>query len=360
MQKSNRANAKSNGNGKAVGRSGQSINPAAVAAAYSKNQKSREPQIKGSAKSTRIRHRELIGSVTGSVAFAAFNSYNINPGLAATFPWLSGQAEGWEQYRFHKLLFEYITRAPTSATGSVVLSPDYDALDAAPASEIAAMSYRDASEDAPWKDQRVVLDPSAMFPMGPRKYIRSGAVAGDLKTYDGGVLHVSTNGQAGTDGIGKLFVEYDVELFVPQTESAASASSNSTVSMWNLSANNAIATTVAEIIPFDEEIVNGLNITNTAGVFSLPAGNYEVHVNTGLLNDGAMSAAQQQLLVDGAAMSPPVKALGSQDTYKYTYLPLVAFVTSDGSTTVSVESLVTSSGTINQLGDCCRIFFKIL
>jgi hypothetical protein len=364
MKKTNgtKGKQKANGGNRMLGQRG-------VAAAYSRVQRSFEPKIVGGARSTRIKHRELIATVTGTVAFTNFGSFFLNPGLAATFPWLSTQAASWEQYRFHKLCFEYITRAPTSSTGSIVLSPDYDPLDSAPTSEQQAMSYRDASEDAPWKDQEVILDPTAMFPLGPRKYIRSAIIGGsDLKTYDAGVMHVSTTGQAGTDAVGKLFVEYEVEFFIPQTGSGG-AEANRSMSMFNLSADNSLTTTVAEDVAFDEVIDNGLGVTNTSGVFTLPAGNYLVHAEIAVGTDGTGTAAVSQLvlamLVDGAAAVPPVNAqhdvgkLGGTSAMIWS-CGISGFVSSDGTNTVSINVTLTCAGTCALKQDKCRIWLLSL
>ena len=74
----------------------------------------------------RIDHCEFIETVNGSINFSV-TKYPCNPGLAAVFPWLSQIAQRWDQYRFHKLVFHYLTRASTATVGSVILAPDYDA-----------------------------------------------------------------------------------------------------------------------------------------------------------------------------------------------------------------------------------------
>jgi len=193
----------------------------AAAAAYSSAQSQRAPRIQASRDNCRIVHRELIGSVVGSAAFAVPLTFAVNPGLPASFPWLSTQAQAWETYRFNKLRYCYYTRTGTGVPGSCMLVPDYDAEDSAPISEQVASSYEDVEEDAPWKDICCELRPSAMFSIGPKKFVRTGAVpAGtDVKTYDAAQLFVCT-----TDGTavnwGKLWVEYDVEFFTPQINPA--------------------------------------------------------------------------------------------------------------------------------------------
>jgi len=197
---------------------------ASVASAYATKQSSSAPRIEATRDQCRIVHRELIASITGSSAFAVPQKFSLNPGLSATFPWLSLQATNWEQYRFNKLKFCYYTRTGSNIPGSMMMIPDYDPADAAPGTEQIASSYEDVEEDAPWKDIDCVLRPSAMFPMGPKKFIRSGSLAAnlDIKTYDAGTFFVGT-----VDGTavnwGKLWVEYDVTLFTPQTSPGGSS-----------------------------------------------------------------------------------------------------------------------------------------
>jgi len=207
---------------RARARPGEGIQ-ASAAAAYATGQSQTAPLINATRDSCRIVHRELVASVTGSAAYAVPFDFALNPGLPASFPWLATQAQSWETYRFNRLRYCYYTRTGSSTPGSCMLVPDYDAEDAIPLSEQIASSYEDVAEDAPWKDIDCDLRVAAMFSMGPKKFIRTGAVpAGtDIKTYDAGQMFVCT-----TDGTavnwGKLWVEYDVTLYTPQINPAGS------------------------------------------------------------------------------------------------------------------------------------------
>jgi hypothetical protein len=187
-----------------------------AASAYSRGFSANRASITQTSDGVIIRKRELLSSITGSVNFTVAQTYALNPGLASSFPWLSTQAMGWEQYRFRKLRYIFYTRTGTSTPGSVMLVPDYDAADAVPINEQQAMDYKDAKEEAPWVVEFCCdLTPSALHP-GGRKFIRQGVVVGtDIKTYDAGNMFVIT-----TDGTavnwGKVFVEYEVELAVSQ------------------------------------------------------------------------------------------------------------------------------------------------
>ena len=191
--------------------------PVAAAAAYSSSYRGKAPSITQTPNSCRVVHRELISSITGSVGFAVGAQFEINPGLSTTFPWLALMAQAWEQYEFNSLKFHYVTRTGTNVPGSVMLVPDYDAADSAPADEATASSYQDAIEDAPWRDITCPLRKVSMNGGRTRHFVRQTALAAnlDVKTYDVGKFFVLT-----TDGTavswGKLWVEYDVTFHIPQ------------------------------------------------------------------------------------------------------------------------------------------------
>jgi hypothetical protein len=191
-----------------------------AAASYASMQNSGKAQVlRNSIDSCRMVHRELVASIVGTVAFSTV-SFPVNPGMASCFPWLSIEAQGWEKYRFNYVRFCAYTRTGSTTPGSQSLIMDYDAADAAPATEEIASTYFGTIEDAPWKDSCMSLDPARL---SVEKFIRSGPLAPnlDIKTYDVGNFYVGT-----TDGTAvnwsKLWVEYDVVLINPQLPSTGS------------------------------------------------------------------------------------------------------------------------------------------
>jgi hypothetical protein len=200
-----------------------------AAAAYATGQHTGEAKVFRSGNDTcRIVHRELLSSITGSINFTIQRAIALNPGLAASFPWLSTQAQAWERYRFNKLKFRYFIRTGSNIPGSLMMSPDYDAVDPAPLGEAIASSYQDCEEDAPWKDITCTLPQRTLMGDMKEKTIRTGALAAnqDIKTYDAGNLFViTTDGADNTTGWGKLWVEYDVTLFHPQVPAGGFQSS---------------------------------------------------------------------------------------------------------------------------------------
>lgn len=265
---------------------GQSANRAFIAVA--KKGSTSMAMMRSTAKGSHVAHKELIGTVNGSTAFTA-TKYVCNPGIAATFRWLSVQAQQWEQYRFNKLRFRYLTRCATTTVGSVIMAPDYDPSDSAPASELAVSTYQDCVEDAVWVEQLVCdLDVASMFPNGAKKFVRTGAVGSeDLKLYDAANFFLCTVEEVGADAIGKLWVEYDVDFFTPQVAPSGDPTSRYT-SRFADDASQALANSVAEPLLFSDLSEDPLGIgAPVVGVFTPPRGSYRIDAYCSIQNTSA-------------------------------------------------------------------------
>lgn len=232
--------------------------------------------------SWRFPGRELIGDVSGTTGFGT-TRYIINPGLSQTFPWLSGEADKWEQYRFHRLRFVYVPRCASTTVGSVLLSPDYNVRDLAPTTELEAADTFGAVENSAWTEIACNLDVSAMFPIGPRKMIRQANVAGDMNLYDCGSFYVSTTGEADTSLIGKLWVEYDVEFYVPQN-SPADQAGQSMIQQFLRALAQTFVTATPALLDWDTPVLNPLFISDVSGTITPRAGCYLV-MFSGSFND---------------------------------------------------------------------------
>lgn len=196
-----------------------------AAAAYATGTDSGQAQIRATRDSCRVVHRELVTSISGggTSAFTVAATLILNPGINATFQWLSSLATNWEMYRFNSLRVRYLTRCGTGTAGSVLLAPDYDAADPAPSTEQVASSFLGTVEDSPWKDLTLNLRPAEMHALGPKKFVRSVALAAnlDIKTYDAGNVFICTVDSGAAAGWGKIWIEYDVTFYSPQTNPQA-------------------------------------------------------------------------------------------------------------------------------------------
>lgn len=271
-----------------------------------------------------IEEDEFIAAVLGSVAFTN-TAYSINPGQAATFPWLSRQAAQWEKYHFERLEFYYKRDvsefATNGTTGKVMMSVDFDASDPPPASKQQIEDTDPRVDGMPCENNRLVLAAKDLHSLFPVLYVRTGGLPGssDIKTYDVGNFNIATQGNQNASEIGELRVRYRVRFSVPVLENLTSPKTNHSV--WSATTYGAM---LIEVIPYSTitpviyngQILNGLGLVETAvpGVFTFPsAGNYLVDWDTHFEWSGGSTShtfAAMTTYINGAQQFP-----GSSNTF---------------------------------------------
>jgi hypothetical protein len=260
----------------------------------------RSPNIRSSGVSTRVRHREYIADVAGVVGFSAV-TYAVNPGIAATFPWLSTVADRYESYKFHKLHFVFETDKSASTDGSVQGLIDFDAADSAPTTKANFMGHANAVRSAVWQEFRFDAKAKDLHKFAAERYVRAAALASnlDIKTYDVGNFFMGAAGCADTSVVGELYVEYDVELTTPQLNPAALSVPTATLQVFRQGGTLA-ATNVCGSAPTTYGAAYATAATNTitftsAGTFVIEiyaAGTLEYGGATGTAT--AVAAIAQQ------------------------------------------------------------------
>jgi hypothetical protein len=326
-----------------------------VAAAYSTRTVSTQPKqqtTNGANRSSRVQHRELINaSIAGSQTFTVQQVIAINPGLVASFPWLSVQAANWEQYKIHKLDVVYVPIAPTNTQGDIMLSPDYDASDPVPTTEVQAGNNAGTVQDSCWENIRLRLDPSAMMALGPRRFVRQSNVAGDIKTFDVGKIFVCSNNQTGTNPVGKLWLEYDIEFFIPQNSPNTDTIPLST-SYFTRTTSQTFTTNTAAPLQLTNVVFDPLNIGSAvAGVFTPPAGSYRIEAQVSS-QDSANEAFQARVDIykNGAVLTNgPCFAYQSDAALSLSSISttVLGVINCNGTDTFQIEvTLVGAGGTL--------------
>jgi len=157
-----------------------------------------------------ISHRTFLQPVDNELDFSTVG-FPCNPGMSGSFPWLSKIARRYEEYRFKRLRYEFRSVASSATPGVVMMSFDYDAADAAPATKSEQAQTIPNSECNVWMNNDLSVPTSSQF-----RYVRAGTLAAnlDVKTYDMGNLWLSTSYGNNVVG-GELYVEYTVELRKP-------------------------------------------------------------------------------------------------------------------------------------------------
>lgn len=174
--------------------------------------------VASGSKSVKFHRKEFLqvihsGSImAGDLAVAA--TYNLNPGLLTTFPWLATVA-AYEQYRFSSVKFHFESSTSTSERGQLVMVTNVDAKDQLMTTASQLLNYKGACVGRVWDSHthNVPLSNSVN-----KYYVRQGTPPpnADLSLYDVGLTYIVTLGVQPNIYIGTLWIEYDIEFFTPK------------------------------------------------------------------------------------------------------------------------------------------------
>jgi len=300
---------------------------------------------------------EYVMDIAGSVSFAT-TSLAVNPGQSTVFPWLSKEALLFEKYKILRLEFYYRPQvsayAANGQTGKVMLSFDFDASDAPPASKQQVEDTHPHSDGMPYEEVILTIDPKDCS-LQDSYYVRPGGLPGssDIKTYDVGILSVSTIGTNSTANIGELRVRYAIALHDPVLENTISAPLNYHVSQFvSTSGESAGGTGVQATLLLATALTNGLNLTNSNGVFTLPVGNYLLMASDySQTASGAVVSQVNLSLGVNSALIYDVSASNSASPFGGITTNFVYFITSTGSTRINLSALIIYySGAVTNTG----------
>jgi hypothetical protein len=237
-----------------------------------------------------------------------------------------------------------------------------------------------AVEDAPWREQYLLFDERSMHSMGPRKFVRSGLIAAaDLKTYDVGQLFACVIGCSDSvTSVGKIWVEYDVDLFVPQNPNAPSSVALGLSTVTTLNGSPVLLINTPTVIPFvggptysPNNTFDGLAlfpVNNVTGIITMPLGTFLLVISVSFHSaDSVTNGAQYrlQLFKNGALITGggqtvqtlvTLPTLGAGITFGSivtdTVLSLTAWFTSTGADTLSVSAFyLQNTGAVNLVGN---------
>jgi hypothetical protein len=175
----------------------------------------------------RIRGRELLGAlVTSQASSGAYQNaqlvtlggggYTIIPINPYTFPRLRAISSAYEFFIFHKCDVLFQANQPTTATGEILASVDYDATDAAPTSTIQQMSNITSTMSNIYSDCSMqLLKDLSRFPRYTVSAADESAPVTDRTNQASMVFSVEGVTTTAGQTIGYAVAEYDVEFFSP-------------------------------------------------------------------------------------------------------------------------------------------------
>lgn len=173
-----------------------------------------------------VRHREYLGDITSTVNFN-IASYDINPGVATTFPWLSQVASSFEEYKFRGLVFEFkstssdavLSSATSPALGTVIMATDYNSLNPNFSTKVEMENYEFANSNKP--SQCIYHPVECKMSQTPVSvlYVRNQPVpaGADQRLYDLGNFQIATVGMQANGGVlGECWATYECLFFKPK------------------------------------------------------------------------------------------------------------------------------------------------
>lgn len=174
-----------------------------------------------------IRRAEYLGDIISSSNANTFQLQNffINPGLSATFPWLSGVASNFDEWVIEGMYFEFRSMSSDSlnstntALGTVILAANYNSTQTNFASKIEMENYEGGVSVKPSESVRYFVECAKNRTVLTDLYVRTGEVpAGqDQRFYDLANFQIATTGMQGTSvNLGELWVCYQVSLRKPK------------------------------------------------------------------------------------------------------------------------------------------------
>lgn len=226
-----------------------------------------------------IAHHEMITELFACEEFTS-TSYHLNPGLAETFPWLSPQANQYEQYELEAMMVVFVpTLSPFSeaASGDLGLVVDYDTT-SIPKSSIAGAANQYLSVFGRPMDKMAMAVECAPKETPVRiKKVRAAEISSsdqgnDDQWYDHGILRIYQQGQpTATVGqsIGRLYVVYKFRFYKPTTEVIPLQSPTAHYKVVaNLSSTTPFGTSAADFVA---GVGNSLPLTWITGTtFAMP------------------------------------------------------------------------------------------
>lgn len=162
-----------------------------------------------------LQHREFIQNVTVTNSGLEQQQFELNPGVKATFPFLSQIANNFELYEFEGLAFQFVPHygeGEDSILGKVVMVTNYDP-DARPFRTSQEMqNYDYASTAKPSLGQVHGIETASNKRATDMLYVRSGSTPRDKVFTDIGKFTLATEGIPKSGNIGELWVTYKIRL----------------------------------------------------------------------------------------------------------------------------------------------------
>jgi hypothetical protein len=296
----------------------------------------------------------LVNDLAGATSFSA-TKYQINPGLAI-LKGLKAYASRYDKYRFKKFELIYVPKQAVSTTkGMVHLGYDLNPVHGVPAdlNDLSVYEFHDYTQV--YGELHCHMPTSRME---KKRFVRCGPAPGAQQLYDPFSVIIAVDAMADTTAVGDVFVSYEVEFFGRQIEPSTVAPQSYAV--LNLSSAQALTTSNASTVVWDETIVDTIGVSNASGVLTLGCGAFQIDSEITCFDTSSENfRVTVELYKNSAALSPPqlaaqLVAAGSENHVSSSF-----FVQCDEDDTILIRvTPVGSAGTLTAMQDRCRLRIK--
>jgi len=219
-----------------------------------------------------FKKREFISNILATEDFTAVK-FSFNPGISTSFPWLSGVATSFEKYVVKNVRFYFETSCPTIVAGTVMMAPEFNVTDPIPESKQELLEYAYATRSPIWQNFEVKLQSKDIMSYKDY-YIRGGMVpeGNDPRLYDPFYWIVAVDGAPDSiNDIGELWIEYEIELSLPQRINNFGYISN--FKQFDLGPSGVNDTfTLGQTVTLEAGTANVLITQDNLGYFTFPEG----------------------------------------------------------------------------------------
>lgn len=328
------------------------------------------PSFKNLRNGTRITHREYLNDVITSPTPGGFaiQTVPIQPALLASFPWLSASAENYQEYRLNGCIYEFKSNSydalasTNTASGTVVMSTDYNVLDAPFPNKFQMEQSQFTCSSKPSRNLMHPIECAKMETPTSVLFTRPGPVTtGDLRLYDWGNFYIATVGMQGASvNIGELWVTYDVTLLKPKLGSTTDVQDHYVLNpAGTLPGGTAYFgnATFPPILTLDSDMGTHLSITtpSTVGLNTINwppgyTGNVVVIYQASLHSVSSLGLAGMYTLIPtGGVVGIPAFGLGTLTSF-FTNQQNSMFYNSNGGVSFVYFLSITNGGSIQFTG----------
>jgi hypothetical protein len=304
----------------------------------------------------------LVNDLAGATSFSA-TRYKINPGLSI-MKGLSAIAARYDRYRFHKLNLVYCPKQAVATTkGMIHLAYDPNPNHGPPTAlaDLSAYAHHDLVQV--YGDLNLILNFSKLPSLSRDRFVRCGPVSGDLGLYDAVGVIVAVDAMADTSAVGDIYLDYEVEFYDLQIDRSNPVPRGYAV--YQLSADQTFTSNVPATILWDLVVVDQLDGSMSAGLYTPGCGAYEVIANvTARDNSNEVFTVNMLIRVNEANTSPAqgtIDSVTSTTGQGYSCSTCIGYVSLDSDDTVSILLTLTgATGTLTAEDIRSRLIIRAL